>query len=136
MLCITMIVMCEIDDSSCHRAGIGVIQALILRIIDEQPEHGYSLMQRASDLTNGAYSPESGTIYTILRRLEKKGLLTSTWERTDAHPAKRVYSISDRGKVMLGQVVRMMKTNRGIIDAIITYHDSKNSDTVKKEGST
>ena len=128
-----MIVMCDIDDNSCHRAGIGAIQALLLRIIDEHPEHGYSLMQRASDLTDDAYSPESGTIYTILRRLEKKGLVTSTWERTDSHPAKRVYSISDRGKLMLDQVVKMMKTNRGIIDAIITYYDSKNRDTVKNE---
>nr|MDO8112432.1 PadR family transcriptional regulator [Candidatus Sigynarchaeota archaeon] len=125
--------MCEIDDSSCHCAGIGVVQALILRIIDENPEHGYSLMQKAKDLTKGAYSPESGTIYTILRRLEKKGLLTSIWERTDSHPAKRIYSISDRGKAMLEQVVRMMKKNRKIIDAIITYIDSKNSDTVKNE---
>ncbi|NMC08225.1 MAG: PadR family transcriptional regulator [Candidatus Lokiarchaeota archaeon] len=125
--------MCESDNSSCHSAGIGVIQALILRIIDEHPEHGYTLMQKARDLTNGAYLPESGTIYTILRRLEKKGLVTSIWERTDTRPAKRVYSISDRGKKMLEQVVRMMKQNRKIMDALITYIDSKNGETVKNE---
>lgn len=60
--------MCD-TKRSCHFSGVGMIQVLILRLIHEQPDHGYSLIAKIQQITHGKYEPESGSIYTILRRL-------------------------------------------------------------------
>ena len=50
-----------------------------------QPQYGYSLVQR---LCGAGMPTEAGTLYPLLRRLEKQGLLRSEWETSGAKPRK------------------------------------------------
>ncbi len=77
---------------------------LILSVLSQlhNPEYGYSLVQKLEQ-TNTAI--EAGTLYPLLRRLEKQGLLISNWDTTAARPRK-YYLISDEGK----QVYQRLKT--------------------------
>lgn len=60
----------------------------------DTPQYGYSLMQRLEEKGSPV---DAGTLYPLLRRLEKQGLLTSEWEVGGAKPRK-YYLISDLGK--------------------------------------
>ena len=57
------------------------------------PTYGYSLVQDFSD--NGV-PIEANTLYPLLRRLEKQGLLKSEWETTGTKPRK-YYMLTDLG---------------------------------------
>ncbi|GAB1422010.1 PadR family transcriptional regulator [Anaerolineales bacterium] len=59
--------------------------------------YGYSLIQRLADL---GLNVEEGTLYPLLRRLEKQGLLESEWEVGEARPRK-YYKISVLGQEIL-----------------------------------
>ncbi len=57
------------------------------------PQYGYSLVQR---LEEAGVAIEQSTLYPLLRRLEKQGLVTSSWDTTESRPRK-YYVLSDYG---------------------------------------
>lgn len=76
---------------------------LVLTVLSQLriKEYGYSLLQK---LENRKVPVEAGTLYPLLRRLEKQGLLHSEWDTAESRPRK-FYVLSDKGK----DVYRRMK---------------------------
>jgi len=61
--------------------------------------YGYEIMQSLGLKTNGRWIPKAGTIYPILRRLEKRGLVKSEWATSKTGgPSRRYYKITPDGK--------------------------------------
>jgi PadR family transcriptional regulator, regulatory protein PadR len=69
---------------------------LMLSVLSQlnQPKYGYSLVQ---DLERKNAFIEPGTLYPLLRRLEKQGLLRSEWDTKESRPRK-YYVLSDQGR--------------------------------------
>lgn len=69
---------------------------LILSVLSrlDQPKYGYSLVQ---ELSEKGIEIDAGTLYPLLRRLEKQGLLESSWELADSRP-RRYYFLSETGR--------------------------------------
>lgn len=67
---------------------IGVLSQLF------EPQYGYSLV---TILKERGISVDPGTLYPLLRRLEKQGLLESEWETSETRPRK-YYVLSEMGK--------------------------------------
>ncbi|WP_400997101.1 helix-turn-helix transcriptional regulator [Agromyces sp. GXQ0307] len=74
----------------------GNLRLYLLALLEEQPRHGYELIQALSERFGGTYSPSAGTIYPRLAKLEEEGLVT---KRTDGR--KSVYEITDAGRAEL-----------------------------------
>ncbi|MEI5585395.1 MULTISPECIES: PadR family transcriptional regulator [unclassified Agromyces] len=74
----------------------GNLRLYLLALLEEQPRHGYELIQALSDRFGGTYSPSAGTIYPRLAKLEEEGLVT---KRTDGR--KSVYEITGAGRTEL-----------------------------------
>ncbi len=64
------------------------------------PQYGYSLLQLLEEKHAGI---EAGTLYPLLRRLEKQGLLISEWDTTETRPRK-YYQMSLMGKRIYTQL--------------------------------
>jgi PadR family transcriptional regulator, regulatory protein PadR len=76
------------------RRGIVVLAVLSQT---EAARYGYSLIQQ---LAEQGLDIEEGTLYPLLRRLEKQGLLESEWEVGESRPRK-YYRISSLGREVL-----------------------------------
>lgn len=74
----------------------GVVVLAVLSLMDTA-RYGYSLIQQ---LAEQGLDIEEGTLYPLLRRLEKQGLLESEWEVGGARPRK-YYRISSSGREVL-----------------------------------
>lgn len=74
----------------------GIVVLAVLSQMDTA-RYGYSLIQRLAEL---GLEIEEGTLYPLLRRLEKQGLLASEWEVGESRPRK-YYRISDLGHTVL-----------------------------------
>ncbi len=74
----------------------GIVVLAVLSQLDT-PSYGYVLIQR---LTEQGLDVEEGTLYPLLRRLEKQGLLESEWEVGESRPRK-YYHISSLGRDVL-----------------------------------
>lgn len=73
--------------------------SLVLLVLSQmsQKQYGYSLLQ---NLTDKGMSIEPGTLYPLMRRLEKQGLLDSQWD-VDAGRPRKYYLLSTDGVVVL-----------------------------------
>ncbi len=74
----------------------GIVVLAVLSQMDTA-RYGYSLIQRLAEL---GLEIEEGTLYPLLRRLEKQGLLKSEWEVGESRPRK-YYRISEQGREVL-----------------------------------
>ena len=76
--------------------------ALVLQALARGYHHGFDVMD--------ATGLPSGTVYPILRRLDREGLLKSAWEKQataerDGRPPRRYYSITSAGQTMLDEAL-------------------------------
>ena len=74
----------------------GIVVLAVLSLLDSA-SYGYNLIQRLAAL---GLDMEEGTLYPLLRRLEKQGLLQSEWDTTESRPRK-YYGISETGQAVL-----------------------------------
>src|SRR6202044_1145236 len=71
----------------------GRLRLYLLRLLDEEPRHGYEVIRLLRDRFMGVYSPSPGTIYPRLARLEEEGLVTH-----DEVDGRKVYRITEAGR--------------------------------------
>jgi DNA-binding PadR family transcriptional regulator len=71
----------------------GSLRLYLLRLLDEEPRHGYEVIRLLRDRFMGVYSPSPGTIYPRLARLEEEGLVTH-----DEVDGRKVYRITEAGR--------------------------------------
>jgi PadR family transcriptional regulator PadR len=79
----------------------GQLDPLILATIAEDPAHGYAMLQRLKQRSGGTFDLAEGTIYPALHRLERDGLLSSSWS-TEGGRRRRVYRLTTAGRSALG----------------------------------
>jgi PadR family transcriptional regulator, regulatory protein PadR len=81
-----------------------------------QPGYGYSLINQ---LQEAGVSIDQNTLYPLLRRLEKQGLLSSVWDTTEARPRK-YYKISDAGREVLDELIKEWQKTNLVIEKMIS----------------
>ncbi|MBC7231177.1 MAG: PadR family transcriptional regulator [Actinobacteria bacterium] len=88
----------------------------ILFLLDEEPRHGYALMQRPSELgiTDAGVSP--ATAYRILSRLEEEGLAVHEHADDGQGPTRKVYSLTDTGREALADWRSHIQRTRELLD--------------------
>lgn len=70
---------------------------LLLAIVEDGPFHGYAVIEELRRRTDGAIDLPEGTIYPALHRLERAGLLASSWSEVNGR-RRRSYSLTSPGK--------------------------------------
>jgi PadR family transcriptional regulator PadR len=77
----------------------GVLDLCVLAILGHGESYGYQISQ---DLKTAGFGPvQGGTLYPVLLRLEKSGLVTADWRHGGSGPARKYYRISAEGKKTL-----------------------------------
>ncbi len=74
----------------------GHLELLILAALQSEPLHGYAIIRELHRRSEGAFDLPEGTIYPALHRLERSGLLRSSWQEV-AGRKRRVYRLTPKG---------------------------------------
>lgn len=86
---------------------------LVLAVLSQlrDKHYGYSLVET---LNSKGLQIDQNTLYPLLRRLDKQGLLASTWEVVEPRPRK-YYQLSDLGIEVLLELKEQYHTNYNIM---------------------
>jgi DNA-binding PadR family transcriptional regulator len=74
----------------------GDVRAAILLLLAEQPRHGYEILTEISDRSDGRWQPSPGSIYPVLKRLARDGLV-----RPEHENGKRIFTLTDEGRTVV-----------------------------------
>jgi DNA-binding PadR family transcriptional regulator len=86
----------------------GNLDLLLLSVLAAGPGHGYSVITRLRERSDGAFDLPEGTVYPALHRLERAGLLDSCWELA-AGRRRRVYRLTLAGQRALAEQARQWR---------------------------
>lgn len=89
--------------------GPGELRLVLLKLIADEPRHGYELIKAIEEMTGGDYSPSPGTIYPTLSLLQDEGAIADA----ASDEARKAYEATDAGKAELeeraGEVEALME---------------------------
>jgi len=80
-------------------------------------------MEELERITSEKYIPEPGAVYTILRRMDERGIVTSEWEKKETGADRRVYTITEAGVKILKEGLEMVKRRRQLMDGLVQFYD-------------
>jgi PadR family transcriptional regulator len=86
----------------------------------QTPKYGYSLLQ---ELVDKQVDIEAGTLYPLLRRLEKQGILTSDWDTAESRPRK-YYVLSPTGRQIFEKLSDNWRNMNRQIDRLLGGDDN------------
>ncbi len=75
----------------------GELRLVLLKLIADEPRHGYDLIRQIEELTGGAYAPSPGVIYPTLTMLGDMGQI----EAQQSEGAKKLFAITEAGRAEL-----------------------------------
>ena len=107
----------------------GVLQLAVLAIL-RHPTYGYDLLR----VLQGAGIPtEEGTLYPVLRRLEKEQLLVAEWNTSGTRPRK-YYRTTDRGSAVLDALVADWTAVTRALERVLAEPGESDADDLGEQG--
>lgn len=94
------------------------LDALLLGVLRDEPAHGYEVIQRLRDTSCGEFDLPEGTVYPSLHRLEKTGVLRSSWNTVGGR-RRRIYEITPAGASALQTVRHAWSRYSFSVDAVL-----------------
>ena len=95
----------------------GVIEHCVLALLERGPRYGFDLV-RALAAVEGLGTSE-GTIYPLLSRLRKDGLLETSWQPSDQGPPRRYYELTAQGRTALEVFHRHWRSFRTAVAEVL-----------------
>ena len=84
----------------------GTLDMLILKALSLGPTHGYGVLLRIEETSEGLLTLEQGSLYPALARLEAKGVLVSEWGRSENNRRAKFYRLTETGQGRLAGETR------------------------------
>jgi PadR family transcriptional regulator, regulatory protein PadR len=81
----------------------GVVEHCVLALLRDRPRYGFDLVRELSEA--GGLLTSEGTIYPLLARLRRDGLVVTSWQESTSGPPRRYYALSDDGRASVAAFV-------------------------------
>jgi len=92
-------------------------ELLVLGVLEPEGGHGYEIALRVEERTSGVFSFQHGTLYPILHRLEKRGLVRGRWE--EGARRRKTYHLTAAGHETLRAETARLRDEFGALFAIL-----------------
>ena len=81
----------------------GSTEMLILALVEDRQRHGYEIAKLIEKRSNGVLQFHVASLYPLLYRMEKRGLIKGTWIEKAGQRRRRFYRLMPEGKKVLNE---------------------------------
>lgn len=96
------------------------VDTFVLNSLSEKDGYGYDILNYIHSRTKGHYQMKQSSIYSVLKRLEKQGLIVSYQGEESKGGPRRYYSLTDEGRKFLEEEHKQWKYTRTLLDNLVT----------------
>ena len=98
----------------------GTLDLIVLRALATMgPQHAYGLAARLAQVADDPFPLNQGTMYAALVRLEQKGWIRGTWQRSENNREAKYYAITKAGTRALGEQVERWRRSAGLVNRLL-----------------
>ena len=122
----------NLNECPCSGKNISTFVApwILLSLHKHEGSHGYEIQKIILNQLQGlGFGLNTGGLYRHLNMLEKRGMLTSTWDTSEPGPAKRKYFVTETGKECLWRWMRTLSVHVTLIGNFMDEAQQVFSDT-------
>jgi len=80
----------------------GILELAVMGVLYHERHYGYSLVKVLSEA--GSIELKEGTVYPILGRLDREGMVRSEWVESDQGPPRKYYALTAAGRQMFDEL--------------------------------
>ncbi len=103
----------------------GALEMMVLRLLEQEPAHGYALVQRIKQVSNDMLQVEEGSLYPALQRLLKAKLVRAEWGVSATNREVRIYRITTAGRKHLAAEVSSFEQMIEGINLVLAGGDAR-----------
>jgi len=98
----------------------GTLDLIVLRALSTMgPQHAYGLASRLEQVTEHPLTLNQGTLYPALVRLEQKGWIKGSWQKTENNREAKYYAITKAGTRALEKQTERWRRLAGLVDRLL-----------------
>lgn len=98
----------------------GTLDLIVLRALATMgPQHAYSLAARLEQVSDHPFTLNQGTLYPALVRLEQRGWIKGTWQKTEHNRDAKSYANTKAGKRALGKETDRWRRLVSLVDKLL-----------------
>jgi PadR family transcriptional regulator PadR len=98
----------------------GTLDLIVLRTLQTiGPMHAYAIASRLEQVAEHQFALNQGTLYPALVRLEQKGWIKGTWQRTEKNREAKYYSITKAGSGALRSETGRWRRLAGFMEKLL-----------------
>ena len=97
----------------------GEFRLVLLKLIEEQPRHGYDLIRELEARTGGAYAPSPGVVYPTTTLLLDMGLI----EEAGGETGRKLFAVTDAGRAHLAEHKPELDAALARLDAVAAVRE-------------
>jgi len=98
----------------------GTLDLIVLRALASMgPQHAYALAARLEQVADHPLMLNQGTLYPALVRLEQKGWINGTWQKTENNRDAKYYAITRTGVRALEKQTERWRRLAGLVDKLL-----------------
>lgn len=98
----------------------GTLDLIVLRaLVTMGPQHAYGLAARLEQVAEHPLRLNQGTLYPALVRLEQRGWIKGSWQKTTSNRDAKYYVITRSGKRALGEQTERWRRLSGLVNALL-----------------
>ncbi|HVS13575.1 MAG TPA: PadR family transcriptional regulator [Thermoanaerobaculia bacterium] len=102
----------------------GTADLLVLALLEERRRHGYEIAKLIEQRSGGALVFHVASLYPLLYRLEKRGLIRGRWVEEPGARRRRFYGLTALGKRTLEEERRSWLQFARAVDSIVGVGDA------------
>ena len=96
----------------------GSAEMLILALVEDRPRHGYEIAKLIEQRSDGVLQFHVASLYPLLYRLEKRGLISGRWLEKAGQRRRRFYKLTAAGQRILNEQRRTWKDFFAALDRV------------------
>jgi PadR family transcriptional regulator, regulatory protein PadR len=112
----------------------GAIEHCVLALLRDRPRYGFDLVRELSEA--GELLTSEGTIYPLLARLRRDGLVVTSWQESTSGPPRRYYALTDDGRSSVAAFTSEWARFRDGVDQILGLGRARTSDPAPGRNAT
>jgi PadR family transcriptional regulator, regulatory protein PadR len=93
----------------------GLLEFLILRIIDVDRVYVADMLRK---LAGTPFATQEGTLYPLLSRVRREGLVDYEWKESESGPPRKYYRLTDAGRAQLAELIEYWQTLNHTIERL------------------
>ena len=90
----------------------GLLEFLVLQIIAAEKVYAAGILKQ---LNETEFATQEGTLYPLLSKMRREGLLNYEWKESEAGPPRKYYQLTARGREQLGETLAYWEQINGTV---------------------